>query len=542
MNNKLNMGIIPNLKYDLPASVVVFLVAVPLCLGIALASGAPLFSGIIAGIIGGIVVGSLSGSQLGVSGPAAGLAVIVLTAIQELGAFEIFLMAVVIGGIVQVLLGIAKAGIIGYYFPSSVIKGMLSGIGIIIVLKQIPHAFGYDKDYEGSLSFNQPDGHNTISELYYMFEAISPGAIIITVLSLIVLVIWEQAFMKRIRLFQIVQGPLIVVALGIMLNLIFQTIPSFSLDTEQVVAIPVAETIGGFFQQFTYPDFSQILNPAVWITGVTLAVVASLETLLCLDATDKLDPFKRVSPANKELRAQGIGNIVSGLIGGLPITQVIVRSSTNIQSGGRTKTSAIVHGLILLASAMVIPAVLNLIPLASLAAILFLVGYKLAKPAVFKQMYRQGQSHFVPFVVTILGIVFTDLLIGIAIGMVVAIFYVLYNNYKKPFFFESDKHLSDGVIKLELAEDVTFINKANIQRVLSQIPNGSKVIIDASRSINIDFDVIEIIEEFETNAKFRNIDLQIIEREKKGISNQVKEVQNALENNVLSTNGTVTVS
>ena len=536
MNPEKN-GIFSNLKYDLPASLIVFLVAVPLCLGIALASGAPLFSGIIAGIVGGIVAGALSGSQLGVSGPAAGLAVIVLTAIQELGAFEIFLMAVVIGGIFQLLLGFAKAGIIGYYFPSSVIKGMLSGIGIIIILKQIPHAFGYDKDYEGSLSFAQPDGHNTLSELYYMFEAVSFGAIAITLLSLVVLILWEQKFMKKIKLFQLVQGPLVVVALGIILNLIFQNIPGLALTTEQVVKIPVPESIGGFFGQFTLPDFSSISNPAVWITGMTLAVVASLETLLCLEATDKLDPFKRVSPANQELKAQGVANVLSGLIGGLPITQVIVRSSTNIQSGGRTKMSAIFHGVILLFSAMAIPFLLNLIPLASLAAILFLVGYKLAKPVLFKQMYGLGQTHFVPFMVTILGIVFTDLLMGIGMGLAVAIFYVLYNNYKKPFLFEKDKHLKDGVIRLELAEDVTFINKASIQRTLSQIPDGSTVIIDGSKSINIDFDVIEIIDEFEVNAKHRDIDLTIIERKRKGVSNQVLEVQHALINNLLPIDG-----
>ncbi len=528
-----NDGILKNLKYDIPASIVVFLVAVPLCLGIALASGAPLFSGIIAGIVGGIVVGALSGSQLGVSGPAAGLAVIVLSAIQELGAFEIFLMAVVIGGVIQLILGYAKAGIIGYYFPSSVIKGMLSGIGIIIILKQIPHAFGYDKDYEGSLAFTQPDGHNTFSELFYMFEAISPGAVIITALSMLILILWERPFMKKIKLFQIVQGPLVVVSLGIILNLIFQNIPSLNLKAEQVVAIPVADSISGFFGQFTFPAFGSITNPTVWITGITIAVVASLETLLCLEATDKLDPYKRVSPANRELKAQGIGNVLSGLIGGLPITQVIVRSSTNIQSGGRTKMSAILHGVILLGCAMVIPKVLNLIPLASLAAILFLVGYKLAKPSLFKEMYALGKKHFAPFIVTILGIVFTDLLVGIGIGLVVAIMNVLYNNYKKPFLFETDKHLKDGVIRLELAEDVTFINKASILRTLSQIQDGSKVIIDASKSIYIDNDVVEIIKEFETNAEYRDIDLQIIELESNGVPNQVKKIKHALANNIL---------
>ena len=525
-------GIFSNLKQDLPASIVVFLVAVPLCLGIALASGAPLFSGIIAGIIGGIVVGAMSGSQLGVSGPAAGLAVIVLTAITELGAFDIFLMAVVIGGIFQLLLGFAKAGIIGYYFPSSVIKGMLSGIGIIIILKQIPHAFGYDKDYQGDLAFAQADGHNTFSELFYMFEAISPGAVVITLVSMAILVLWEQGFMKKIKLFKIVQGPLVVVAMGIILNLIFQNMPTFSLNTEQVVAIPVPESFSGFLGQFVFPDFSQVTNPAVWITGITIAVVASLETLLCLEATDKLDPFKRVTPANQELKAQGVGNIISGMIGGLPITQVIVRSSTNIQSGGRTKMSAIFHGVILLGSAMLIPALLNLIPLASLAAILFLVGYKLAKPVLFKQMYALGKTHFVPFIVTILGIVFTDLLMGIGIGLAVAIFYVLYNNYKKPFLFRSEEDVKDGVIRLALAEDVTFINKASIQRTLSQIPDGAKVIIDASKSINIDQDVVEIIEEFKTNAEYRDIDLELIDFQSVKIKNQLHELEKAISNNI----------
>ncbi len=526
----MNNDILGNLKYDIPASIIVFLVAVPLCLGIALASGAPLFSGIIAGIVGGIVVGALSGSQLGVSGPAAGLAVIVLNAINDLGAFDIFLMAVVLGGVFQLALGFAKAGIIGYYFPSSVIKGMLSGIGIIIFLKQIPHAVGYDKDYEGSLAFNQPDGHNTFSELYYMFEAINPGAVIITTISLAILILWEQKFMKQIKVFQLIQGPLVVVALGIGLNLLFQGMPEFALTPEQVVAIPVAENLDAFLGQFTFPDFSQITNGTVWITGATIAVVASLETLLCLEATDKLDPFKRVTPANQELKAQGVGNLLSGLIGGLPITQVIVRSSTNIQSGGRTKMSAILHGFVLLGCAAVIPMVLNLIPLASLAAILFLVGYKLAKPVLFKQMYALGQRHFIPFITTILGIVLTDLLIGIGIGLAVAIFYILYNNYRKPFLFKSEEELKDGTIRLELAEDVTFINKASIQRTLAQIPDGSTVIIDASRSIHIDHDVVEIIEEFQTGAEFRDIKLQLIDFESVDIKDQVKEVENAIAN------------
>ena len=531
MSNATSNSLFNHFKSDFPASIIVFLVAVPLCLGIALASGAPLFSGIIAGIVGGIVVGALSGSQLGVSGPAAGLAVIVLTAINDLGSFEIFLLAVVIAGIIQLVLGFLKAGIIGYYFPSSVIKGMLAGIGVIIFLKQIPHAFGYDKDYEGSLRFTQPDGHNTMSELYYMFEAITPGALLISSVSLAILILWEQKWMKKFKITKFIQGPLVAVSAGILINLFLMN-TSWNLTSDHLVSIPVSESISGFFNQFTFPDFSQIGNPQVYIVALTLAVVASLETLLCLEATDKLDPMKRVSPANRELKAQGVGNFISGLIGGLPVTQVIVRSSTNIQSGGKTKMSAIYHGIILLGCVMAIPFILNLIPLACLAAILFVVGYKLAKPALFKQMWSQGKSSFVPFIITILGIVFTDLLMGIAIGMVVAVFYILYNNYKKPFLFEKENHISKpGIIRLELSEDVTFLNKANIQRALASIPDNHKVIIDASKSINIDYDVQEIVEDFQTNAKSRNIDVEIIERRRKGIKIlPINEFEEAIQN------------
>lgn len=520
---------IKNLKYDLPAAIIVFLVAVPLCLGIALASGASLFSGIISGIVGGIVVGVLSGSQLGVSGPAAGLAVIVLNAIQDLGAFETFLLAVVIGGVFQLILGFARAGVIGYFFPNSVIKGMLAGIGIIIFLKQIPHAVGYDKDFEGSDQFVTADGHNTFSELYYMTEGLSSGAITISVLSLAILILWEQAFMKKIKVFQLIQGPLVVVVLGVVLNMLFEG-TGYGLKPEQVVAIPVSASFSEFLGQFTFPDFSQISNPQVWTVGITIAIVASLETLLCLDATDKLDPFKRVAPANQELKAQGVGNIVSGLIGGLPVTQVIVRSSTNIQSGGRTKVSAIAHGIIMLFCAMSIPHILNLIPLSSLAAILFLVGYKLAKPSLFKSMYKVGHSSFVPFMTTIAGIVFIDLLAGIGIGLAVAIAFILYNNYKKPFLFDASKHFQDGKIHLELAEDVTFINKASIQRTLSQLPNDSKVVIDASKTVNIDHDVIEIIHEFLEGATHRNIETEVIDLHSLGIGNQFSEMSEALSN------------
>ncbi len=509
MNTKKKQGFFENIKYDLPASVVVFLVALPLCLGIALASGAPLFSGIIAGIIGGTVVALLSGSPLGVSGPAAGLAVIVLNAIQDLGAFEIFLFAVFIAGLFQLILGFLKAGIIGYYFPSSVIKGMLAGIGIIIFLKQIPHAFGYDKDPEGDLAFKQLDGENTFSELFNMIDYISPGALVITIISLIILILWEQPFIKKAAFSNIIQGPLVAVLMGVGLNLLFNTMEGYTLRADQMVNIPVAGSIAGFFQQFTFPDFSQWNNPEIYVIAATIAVVASLETLLCVEATDKLDPFKRITPTNLELKAQGVGNMISGLIGGLPITQVIIRSSTNIQSGGRTKASAFFHGILLLVCVMTIPFLLNLIPLASLAAILIMVGYKLAKPVLFKQMYAKGWMEFIPFMVTIIGIVFTDLLIGIGMGLAVAIFFILRNNYKTPYHFDPEKYVKGEPILIRLSEDVSFLNKASIQNTLDHLPNESTVIIDAGTARSIHPDIIEIIEDFQQNAKMKDITVEL---------------------------------
>ncbi|MEM9916745.1 MAG: SulP family inorganic anion transporter [Bacteroidota bacterium] len=510
MSSQKKEGLFSNLQYDLPASIVVFLVAVPLCLGIALASGAPLFSGIIAGMVGGIVVALLSGSPLGVSGPAAGLAVIVLTSIQELGAFETFLLAVVLAGIIQLILGFLKAGVIGYYFPSSVIKGMLSGIGIIIILKQIPHAFGYDKDPEGDFAFNQVDGHNTFSELSYMVDYISPGALIIAAVSLGILILWEQPFMKKLPTSRLIQGPLVAVIAGITMGVVFAGMDGYALKPDQMVSIPVADSLAGFFGQFTLPDFTQLGNPRVYVIAMTIAVVASLETLLCVEATDKLDPQKRITPTNRELTAQGVGNIISGLIGGLPLTQVIVRSSANIQSGGKTKASAFFHGILILVCAMAIPSFLNMIPLASLAAILLLVGYKLAKPALFRQMYGKGRAQFIPFIVTILGIVFTDLLTGIGLGMVVAVFHILWNNYKVPYHFNPEDYVKGQPVRIELSEDVSFLNKASIQRTLDQLPDDSHVIIDAAKARTIHPDIMDIFEDFEENAKTRNIKVELL--------------------------------
>ncbi len=498
-----------NLQHDLPASLVVFLVAVPLCLGIALGSEAPLFSGIIAGITGGIVVGFISRSPLGASGPAAGLIPIVAAAIASLG-FQGFLVAVMVGGVIQILFGLLRFGIIGYYFPSSVIRGMLTGIGLIIILKQIPHIFGVDQDFEGDFAFNQKDGETTFSEFGNVLSQFSTTAMIISAVSLAILILWEQQFMKKIKVFQIIQGPLVVVVVGILFNSYFSGIDGMALKAEQVVNIPVAKGWDSFLGLFTTPDFSYLGNREVYITGAIIALVASLETLLCVEATDKLDPYKRITPTNRELFAQGTGNIISGLIGGLPITQVIVRSSANIQSGGRTQASAIIHGFLLLISVLVLPDLLNMVPYASLAAILLMVGYKLAKPSIFKQMYRKGWVVFVPFVITVLAIVLTDLLIGIGIGLVLAIIFILYNNFRLPYFVDKDGDPDNNTVRIELAQDVTFLHKANIIRTLKNIPEDTRLIIDGSKAVNIDPDIIEIIEDFNTTAQNKGIELEVI--------------------------------
>tara|TARA_B110001452_G_scaffold129768_1_gene107843 strand:- start:1129 stop:2757 length:1629 start_codon:yes stop_codon:yes gene_type:complete len=505
-----DQSIASNFKFDLPSSLVVFLVALPLCLGIALASGAPLFSGLIAGIIGGLIVAPLSGSPLGVSGPAAGLAVIVYGAIEELGSYPTFLAAVVVAGIVQVLLGVLKAGVIGYYFPSSVIKGMLSGIGIIIFLKQIPHAVGYDSDPAGDLSFIQQDGHNTFSEMSYMLGNLSNTAMLISGLGLLILVFWEQKFIKNLSFSTIIQGPLVVVLMGIGINVLFADYEGLSLNASQIVAIPVNDGFSSFLSQFTTPDFKAFLNPSIYAIGVTMAVVASLETLLCVEATDKLDPYKRITPTNRELFAQGAGNIVSGLIGGLPITQVIVRSSANIQSGGRTKTSAFLHGALLLICAFSIPKLLNLIPLSALAAILLLVGYKLAKPSLVINMWKRGRSEFIPFAITVLGIVFTDLLSGIALGLVVAVVFILWENFKIPYKFDIKHYEKGEPIVIAFSESVSFLNKASIQRTLNTVPDDSKIILDATATLSMHLDVKEIIEEFQISAVLRNIEVVLV--------------------------------
>lgn len=501
------------IKNDLPASIVVFFVALPLCLGIALASGAPLFSGLIAGIVGGILVGALSGSQIGVSGPAAGLAAIVLTAIGTLGGYQNFLLAVVLGGLIQILFGFLKAGVIAYYFPSSVIKGMLTGIGIIIILKQIPHFFGYDADPEGDWAFFQVDGENTFSEIINTINYISPGATIIAVIGLAILILWDKVLSKKAKIFELVQGPLVAVALGILYFAFTQGDATLGISEEHLVSVPVPDSFDSFIGFFSLPNFGAITNHEIWITAFTIALVASLETLLCVEATDKLDPHKRVTPANRELLAQGVGNTISGMIGGLPITQVIVRSSANIQSGGRTKASAIIHGFLLLASVILIPKLLNMIPLSVLAAILFVVGYKLAKPSLFKKMYHLGWKQSVPFFVTVIGIVFTDLLVGISLGLLVGIIVILMKSYQNSHFLHiEDKSNGKHKIKMTLAEEVTFFNKGAILKELDGLPNDTYLELDLLKTRYLDNDVIEILEDFAYKAKERHIDIKLVSK------------------------------
>ncbi|WP_217605338.1 SulP family inorganic anion transporter [Chitinophaga sp. GbtcB8] len=491
-----------NVKSDLSSGLVVFLIAVPLCLGIALASGAPLFSGLISGIIGGLIVGSLSGSQLSVSGPAAGLTAVVLTAITKLGAFDVFLLSVFIGGALQLGLGLIKAGTVANYFPSNVIKGMLTAIGLIIILKQIPHAFGYDKDSEGDFTFIQVDGDNSFTALLSGINHIHLGATLITIVSILIILYWS-----KIPKLNVIPSALVAVITGVLLNMLFlSTGSSLALTPSHLVNLPVADSFQQFVGQFTLPNFGAIANKEVWIVGITIAIVASVETLLNVEATDKLDPLKRHTNPNRELRAQGIGNMVSGLIGGLPITSVIVRSSANINAGARTRMSAITHGLLLLTCAALIPMVLNKIPLATLAAVLLVTGYKLCKISIFKEMFSKGKYQWVPFVVTLVAIVFTDLLIGIALGMAVSVIAILRGNMKSPYYFRKEQYHTGDTIRLELAQEVSFLNKASILLTLDHLPENSSVVIDASNTVYIDHDVLETIREFrDVKAVQKNI-------------------------------------
>lgn len=497
-------SIFATLKYDIPASIAVFLVSVPLSLGIALASGAPLFAGLLTGIIGGVVVAPLGASGLGVSGTTAGLAVIALAYIEQFG-FAGFLLAVVIAGLIQIILGIAKAGVIKYYFPSAVINGMLTGIGIIIMLKQIPHALGYDADYEGDITFVQQDHYSSLTELGHMLSVSSMGAMIIALASLLALLAWEWLLKSSHRYVQLFQGPLIAIGTGIFISRLLP--PEYALKGEHMVNLPPLNNAADLLNQLHFPDFNQLSNPAIYLAAGTLALLASLETLLSEEAIDKLDPDKHISSSNRELMAQGVGNICCGLLGGLPLTQVIVRSSINIQSGARTKVSAFTQGLLILLTLLIIPEALNAIPLASIAVVLLVAGYRLMQPAICITMYQAGWYHFLPFCATVLGLVFSDMLLGIGIGLTIALFAILLENYKSAFYCH-EFHIGNKTI-IRFAEHVSFLNKANIQRIFKQLPRKAEVVIDATRAKYIDYDVYEIIQNFKQDAKRKKIKLTI---------------------------------
>ena len=506
MTKKINL--FANLKSDFPSGLVVFLVALPLCLGIALASGAPPLAGIISGIVGGIVVGSLSGSHISVSGPAAGLTAIVLTAITDLKAFDIFLTAGLIAGIIQLILGFVKAGSISNYFPTNVIEGMLAGIGVIIILKQIPHAVGYDSDFEGDEAFAEKGG-NAWDSILDSFNHVQVGAIIITLISIAILISWNEiAFLKRLKL---IPGALVAVIVGVLLNQFFITSGSdFAIKSEHLVNLPVPQTWDEFKNIIVTPNFSGFLNVKVWTIGATIAVVASIETLLCIEASDRMDVQKRYTNTNTELKAQGIGNILSSLIGGLPMTSVVVRSSANANAGAKTKMSAIIHGVLLLISVLSIPFLLNKIPLATLAAVLLLVGYKLARPAVIMHFWHKGKYQFVPFIATLLAVVFTDLLKGVALGIIISILFILRGNLKRAYRFRKEKFEDGDVIRIDLAQEVSFLNKAAIKTTLSEIPENSRVVINASDTVYIAHDVLDLIHEFATiRASEENIKVKL---------------------------------
>lgn len=503
-----------NIKNDATSGLVVFLIAVPLCLGIALACGAPLIAGINAGIVGGIVIGALSKSQLSVSGPAAGLTAIVAAAIISLGSFEIFLCAVMVAGLIQFVLGLLKAGGISNYFPSNVIEGMLAAIGVIIILKELPHAVGYDKDNMGDFFYGmfeaEPREENILTSVWHTIGHIHPGALLIAIVSIIILIIWQRPAFKKI---QWLPGGLIAVLSGILINELFRASGSKLLIAEEhMVNLPVAANMEQYLNNYMLPDFSGFANPAVWQTGIIIAIVASIETLLCIEATDKLDPQKRYTSGNAELRAQGIGNMVCGLIGALPVTSVIVRSSANINSGAKSKMSTIIHGCLLLVCVALIPALLNRIPLAALAAILIMTGYKLCNPKVFRHMWKEGGiTQFTPFIVTVVAVVLTDLLKGVALGLVVSIFFILRQNMRIPYYYSRSSFSNGELIKLTLAQEVSFLNKASIKETLDKLPENCSVIIDASNTEYIDFDVLDIIRDFqESRAVSNNIKVSLV--------------------------------
>jgi len=512
------------LPKDLLGGLVVFLVALPLCLGIALASGAPPIAGLISGIVGGIVVGILSQSHTSVSGPAAGLTAVVATQITQLGSFEAFLVAVIIGGAIQILLGIFRAGFISAFFPLSVIKGLLAAIGIIIVLKQIPHLVGYDADPMGEKSFLQPDGQNTFSELIASFYSMQHGALIVGIISLVILVGWDKI---KVLKNSIIPSALVVVIVSILVNKLFIALGSpLIIDSTHLVAVPLSNGPADFAREaLIRPDWSILSNPAVYMAAITIAIVASLETLLNIEAVDKIDPKQQVTPPNRELVAQGVGNMIAGFIGGLPMTSVIVRSSANIAAKAETKVSAIWHGILLLVCVITIPGLLNQIPLSALAAILLMIGLKLASPKLMKQMWNEGKLQFLPFIITILAIVFTDLLTGVLIGLAVSIGFILHNNARRPLRKILERHVNEDVLHIVLANQVSFLSRASLENALRSVPRGGHILLDAENTDSIDPDVLDLITDFrDTTAKALGVQLSF-----KGFKDRYPQLQDCIQ-------------
>lgn len=505
MKDRISQGLLSQSVYDLPASLVVFLVALPLCLGIALASGAPLASGLIAGVVGGLVAGSVSKSNVSVSGPAAGLSTVVFASINELGSFQLFLSAVVIAGAIQLVLGFLRVGSVGYFVPHSVIKGMLSAIGLILILKQVPHAVGYDRDFEGDETFFQGDGQNTFTEIIEAWQYLTAGAAIIAGVSLLIMIYWDR-IRYRTRALQFVPAPLVVVLIAVLLNFLFREfLPGFYLSGNHLVSLPGFEGWASAANVFTAPDWTGFAILPVWRIAITIALIASLESLLSVEACDRLDPLHRTTPLNRELKAQGITNMLSGLVGGLPVTAVIVRSSANIQAGAKSKASAIFHGVWLLVSVFTFPHWLELIPLASLAGILIHVGFKLAAPGVFADMYARGKEQFLPFLVTLSAILLSDILIGILIGLVISVFFVLKSNYRTAIILVNN----DNLYMLKFTKDVSFMHKSSLKMALQSIPEGASLMIDESKWTVVDSDIRETIDDFVQEAPKRSIQVEV---------------------------------
>lgn len=501
------------MKHDLPAGLSVFLVALPLCMGIALASGAPLYSGILSGVIGGLVVSLISGSPLAVSGPAAGLSTVVAASIISFGDFKIFLLTIIVAGLFQLLLGLLRLGSIANYFPSAVIKGMLAAIGILLITKEIPFALGYDKPDFWRSGFLQLFRYKNFDEhFHYLNLHTARITILITIVSLAVMIFLQKARHKKIK---IIPAPLVVVLLGILINFVFIKLSAgSSLKPTQLVNIP-----GNIFKEISFPNFSQFFSrPEIWKDGVVIGLLATLETLLCIEAIDKLDEHNRITPVNRELIAQGIGNMTCGLLGALPITAVIVRGSANIDAGARTKLSAFTHGLFLLLAVLLIPGVLNLIPNASLAVILLVTGYNLTQPKMYRSMWQLGWKQFLPFILTIGVILATDLLIGVSIGLLLSIYFIIQNNFHAEYKIIKSMQEDHENYLIRLNSNVTFLNKVKLRDALDDIPNNSLLTIDGSHCNFIDYDILEIISEYDHKAEDRNIKVQLINIEKVNVT------------------------